>query len=242
MTRISYLENSGFAVVTDDAILVFDDFRDPSNKLHHLLDNNPDKKVVFFISHRHPDHYNHAIFEMAQNHDRTYVVSNDVPARDIPSTLRVAGMSPGDVVEDIPGCRSVKAFGSTDAGVSFLVTLSDGQTIFHAGDLNNWHWKDRSSEREVRKAENDFHKVLNRIVEEAPQIDIAMFPVEPRMGIDFAIGAQEFLHAVKVGDFFPMHFGADWEVVEDFISNERNVEKDTRFHLIHTPGKTVTIG
>ena len=35
----------------------------------------------------------------------------------------------------------IKAFGSTDIGISFLVSV-DGVDIFHAGDLNWWHWWD----------------------------------------------------------------------------------------------------
>lgn len=117
MAKITYLEHSGFAVTLDDVILVFDDTRDPSHALHHILDKNPDKQVVFFISHRDPGHYNHAIFEMAQNHKRTYVVSNEVPAQDIPSTLNVAGMSAGDVIEGLPGNLRVKAYGAKAGGL-----------------------------------------------------------------------------------------------------------------------------
>lgn len=45
---------------------------------------------------------------------------------------------------------SVKAFGSTDAGVSFMVE-TDGKKVFHAGDLNNWHWEDESTPQEVKR-------------------------------------------------------------------------------------------
>ena len=46
----------------------------------------------------------------------------------------------------------IQAFGSTDVGISFLIHLQ-GKSIFHAGDLNNWHWSEESTEQEIRKAE-----------------------------------------------------------------------------------------
>ncbi len=241
MARVTYLEHSGFAVELDRVILVFDDYRDPSHALHHMLDKAPDSKVIFFISHRHGDHYNHAIFETAQNHDRYYVVSNDVPAKDIPSTINVAGMSAGDVIDTLPEGISVKAYPSTDEGVSFMVTLPDGKRIFHAGDLNDWHWQDDSSEKEVRAADLAFEKALHRITADTDSIDVAMFPVDSRLGSDYARGARKFLSAVKVADFFPMHFGADWKEACDFNAYTPADDTTTRFHCLHTPGKSVEV-
>lgn len=59
----------------------------------------------------------------------------------------------GDVYED-PNIR-IEAFGSTDVGISFLIDLQ-GIRLFHAGDLNNWHWSEESTPQEIRKAEGDF--------------------------------------------------------------------------------------
>ena len=240
MARITYLEHSGFAVTLDDAILVFDFFRDPSHALHHILNANPQKKVVFFVSHRHADHYNHEIFEVAQNHDRYYVVSNDIPAKDIPSTINVAGMSAGDVVGPLPGVAEVKAYKSTDSGVSFLVTLPDGKRIFHAGDLNDWHWQDDSKPRDVQKADEAFRVIVNHIASEVDAVDVAMFPVDARLGTDYARGARIFLDTIKVTDFFPMHFGADWKEACDFNEYDGKAQ-NTKFHCLHTPGESVEV-
>lgn len=56
MNRVTYLEHSSFAVTTNDVILVFDYVRDPSHALHCILEQNPDKPVIFFATHNHPDH------------------------------------------------------------------------------------------------------------------------------------------------------------------------------------------
>ena len=172
MNRVTFLDHSGFIVTTDDAVMVFDYYRDPAHALKHVLDNNENKPVVFFVTHHHPDHYSKSIYELAQNHKRTYVLSNDVYPQNVPSDLAVAGMSKGDIIEDLPGIKSVKAYGSTDEGVSFLVTTTSGETIFHAGDLNDWHWQDEASMKEVEKANGQFRVAVNRIASEVPSVDI----------------------------------------------------------------------
>lgn len=239
MLKVTYLDHSGFAVTTDDAILVFDFFRDPSHALHKLLNEHPMLPVTFFVSHHHPDHFNTDIFEMAQNHQRTYVLSNDELPQNVPSNLRVAGMSPGDAIEDIPGAQRVKAYGSTDVGVSYLVTTKQGKTIFHAGDLNLWHWRDENTPKEAVKASQDFTKVLNRITEEVKAVDVAMFPVDPRQGTNFAEGAKRFTDAIQVTNFFPMHFWGRYQeacLFPAYISNPK-----TTPHCLHSPGQSIEL-
>lgn len=239
MIKVTYLDHSGFAVTLPDAILVFDYYRDPAHALHRLLNQNPSLPVVFFATHRHPDHYNPGIFEIAQNHQRLYILSNDIPAQKIPTRLNVQGMSHGDVVEGIPGCKRIKAYGSTDVGISFFVTTTSGETIFHAGDLNLWHWKDEYTDRQQVRASQKFEQVLNQIKEEVSEMDIAMFPVDPRQGTDFAEGAHRFLAAIKVKNFFPMHFWGEYKEACDFPAYADS--PDTRYHCLHTPGTSAEI-
>ncbi|MCM1482829.1 MAG: MBL fold metallo-hydrolase [Muribaculaceae bacterium] len=238
MNRITYLEHSGFAITTPEVILVFDYYRDPSHALHKILEQNPSTPVIFFVTHRHQDHYNKSIYELAQNHKRVYVVSNDVPAREIPSTLAVQGMSAGDYVEGLPGGVSVKAYASTDEGVSYYVIIGTGETIFHAGDLNDWHWQAESTQREVEKADADFRKVVNRIASEHPSVDIAMFPVDVRQGDDFARGARTFLDTIAVKDFFPMHFDGDYKLA---CNSESYCPERTVCHCLHEPGQSIDL-
>ncbi|MDE6490867.1 MAG: MBL fold metallo-hydrolase [Muribaculaceae bacterium] len=239
MTKVTYLDHSGFTLTTPHAILVFDYYRDPSHSLKKELDENPELPVIFFVSHRHSDHYNPGIFEIAQNRRRTYVISNDVPAREIPSTLAVAGMSAGDTIENLPGNIEVRAYGSTDAGVSFLVTTSDGKKIFHAGDLNDWHWQDESTPQEAEQAHHRFQCILDRIAADNPVIDIAMFPVDSRQGTDYSRGARMLLQSVDVKEFFPMHFGAAHDNACDF--DTYSTDPETRCHCLRHPGQSADI-
>lgn len=238
MSRVTYLEHSGFAVTLPDVILVFDYVRDPSHALHRILEHNPELPVVFFESHSHNSHFPTSVFEIAQNHKRTYVLSNDIPAMRVPSTLNVAGMSAGDIIDNLPGGISVKAYKSINKGVAFVVTTSTGEKIFHAGELNLTDSSDEVPSRQTQKDENGFETLVNRIASENPTVDIAMFPVDVRLGTDFARGARIFLKAVNVKDFFPMAFDGDYRQACDFAAYAPDA---TTCHCMHDPGQSVDL-
>ena len=85
-----------------------------------------------------------------------------------------------------------------------------GVRLFHAGDLNNWHWSEESTPQEIRKAEGDFLAEIKNLQQKAPLVDIAMFPVDSRIGKDYMRGAEQFVERIKTAIFAPMHFGEDY--------------------------------
>lgn len=242
MTKVTYLDHSGFAITTPEAVMVFDYYKDPDKKLEKVLHEAPEVPVLFFVSHHHPDHFNTSIFELAQNRKRTYILANDIFSKLVPKTgLSVAWMSPGDIIDSLPGTLKVEAFKSTDAGVAYAITLPDGKVIFHAGDLNDWHWSEESPEAEIHAAHAKFEKIINRVAEEYPEMYAAMFPVDARMGTGFAKGATEFLEKVKVDNFFPMHFWGEPQKACDFPSYVPAGSK-TRCYCLDEPGMEATLG
>ncbi|GCB35863.1 hypothetical protein KGMB02408_28080 [Bacteroides faecalis] len=86
-----------------------------------------------------------------------------------------------------------------------------GWSIFHAGDLNNWHWSEESTEEEIRKANGDFLAEVKYLKEKAPNIDLVLFPVDRRMGKNYMKGAKQFIEQIKTTIFVPMHFSEDYE-------------------------------
>lgn len=240
-TKVTYLDHSGFVVTTPTAILVFDYYRDPSNSLHHILNDHKELPVVFLVSHHHPDHFNNEIFDLAQDHKRLFVLSDDIFSKLVPEKgLQVAWLKGGDPAVEIPGGMTVKAYGSTDAGVSYAVTDAEGDVIFHAGDLNDWHWQDESTQHEVEKSHNAFTKILNRIAEDIPEIYIAMFPVDTRLGSDFYRGAEEFVKRIKVDNFIPMHFWNKADMACDF-NKYISDQSTTRCYCLDHPGHAAEI-
>lgn len=198
--KIEYIYHSGFSVETDEHFLVFDYYKGNIN-----LSN---KKAIVFSSHKHADHFNPEIFQWSKKHpDISYVLSSDIK---VESSLNTYIMKPYESlnIHNI----TVKSFGSTDLGVSFLVKI-DGKTIFFAGDLNWWHWDD-DSEDEKLLMEKAFKDEISKIKGES--IDIAFFPVDPRLKDSFYIGGEYFIKEIGPKIFIPMHFGDNYEATTYF--------------------------
>lgn len=236
MNRVTYLDRSGYVVTTDKVIMVFDYYTDPSHALHRILEKNADKPVVFFVSHYCPKHFNKSIYEIAQNHRRTYVMSNDVLPQNIPDDLAVAGMSKDDVIENLPGIGTVKAYPSTGRGVSFFVKTSGGETIFHAGEMADELGEE--TEVESPKFEEKYKGIVAGIAMEHPALDIAFIPVEVSAGVGFEIGAKEFLKAIRVKDFFPITLGNDRKASE---FEKDYVPAGTVAHYMRSPGESIDL-
>ena len=131
-------------------------------------------------------------------------------------------MQPGKTLS--VGGAEIRVFGSTDKGVSFYV-LVNGIRVFHAGDLNLWHWREDSTLREIAQAEKDFYAAMAPI--ERLPMDIAMFPVDPRMGGMYEAGANYFVMSVKPRLFIPMHWQGRPEVAMAFARKGRTKYTET---------------
>ena len=235
MCKVTYMDRNGFIAVTDKVIMVFDLYRDPSHALHKALEHNPEKPVVFFVTNY--ERHEKSIYELAQNHKRVYVMSNDVLPQNVPDTVAVAGMSKGDIIEDVAGCLRVKAYDTALKGVAFLVTDNEGHTIFHAGllddpiELQGKHAEKNSEECKTGVA-------INRIASECPSIDIAFFPADTDMTSHVAKHALQFLKEVKVRYFFPIHLGTDEKTESEFAGYAVN---GAEVHYLREPGQSITL-
>lgn len=221
--ELHYLFHSGFAVVSDHIAVVIDFYEDTTDAmtgwLHHVLLPS-DKKIYVLSTHFHPDHFNKEILEWKNVHpDIVYLLSNDIKRHHRAHAEDGIFLKKGDVYDD--GTVRVKAYGSTDSGDSFLVSL-EGKTFFHAGDLNNWHWSGESNPREIKKAENDYLAELKYIMLDVKEVDVTLFPVDRRIGGDYSKGARQFLQNIKSTIFVPMHFGDDYEGGNSF---QKDAEK-----------------
>ena len=161
--KLSYIFHSGFVLETEQSILVFDYWMDPSGVMDGVL--RSEKPMYVFSSHFHEDHFTKEIFEWKkQKPNITYILSKDIykhrraSKEDADVWLAKGGTWSDDTI-------SVWALGSTDSGVSWIVETEDKaaikreqsqacldsaereqarpkvKRIFHAGDLNNWYAK-----------------------------------------------------------------------------------------------------
>lgn len=236
MIKITYIFHSCFMLETEQCVLIFDYWKDsPTGDVKSMLESTS-KRVYFMASHFHEDHFNPDILAMnVPNGQKTIILSRDIIRRHrAKETDADVILRRGETYSD-ENIR-IKAFGSTDAGVSFMVETA-GKKIFHAGDLNNWHWEDESTPQEVKKMEGDFKAVLRDIKAEYPAVDLAMFPVDPRLGTDFARGARQWLQTIKTTYLAPMHFPPAREKAMTF--GKKAEQCGTKFLYINHEGELI---
>jgi len=199
--KVENVYHSCFTVETENYYLIFDYYKGQVEL--------KDKKTLVFVSHGHGDHFNPEIFTWNDRvKDISYIISSDVKLTSISDNIHLINPYESLTLDGV----NIKSFGSTDAGVSFLINL-DNISIFHAGDLNWWHWDDNSEEENLHE-EKIFKEEVERIKGE--KIDIAFFPVDPRLGAAFYYGGEYFIREVKPKYFIPMHFGDKYSVSTDF--------------------------
>lgn len=132
--HVTKLERSGYMLELPDSILVFDYTRDQGHHVEKALREQPEKAVVFFVTHNHRYTFDTDIFNMAQSHRRVYVLSNDIPTREIHDDMPIAWMSAGDRIEDVAGKGiNVEAL-DAGSGIAYYVTAGDA-TVFFGGAL-----------------------------------------------------------------------------------------------------------
>ncbi|MDD2962127.1 MAG: MBL fold metallo-hydrolase [Muribaculaceae bacterium] len=237
---LTYIGHSGFAIQMESCTLIFDYYIDKANAIKEIL--NKSKRAIVFSSHSHSDHFNSNILEWIKMYDECsidYIFSYDIKKknRSINFPISTIFMRPNEIVK-IEDIITIHSFGSTDCGCSFFIEI-EGKKIFHAGDLNFWHWKDESTQKEINKAQGDFTKILNDIYEYSTNMTLAMFPVDPRIGTDYYLGAKQFVHKFNINNFIPMHFWSFSNMACDF-NNYKNIERGD-YYCLSLPGEQIIL-
>ena len=135
---VFYLNHSGWAVKTQNHLLVFDYWKQGALPDEPSLANgtiNPqelkDLAVTVFASHSHSDHYTPEIFNWRKElKNVTYVMGFKPDGQSGYIYLAPRQKKP------LPGGLEITTLESNDSGEAFLVK-ADGVTIFHSGDHAN---------------------------------------------------------------------------------------------------------
>ncbi len=216
--KLTYIYHSGYAIEAKDFTVIIDYYKDSEDNLregivHKKFLKNKGKLYVL-STHSHADHFNPDILKWkAIKKDITYIFSKDILDNQMAKEDDAIYLDKLEVYKDQNVI--IRAFGSTDLGVSYLIHIKD-KTIFHAGDLNNWHWNEESTEDEIREAEAFYQDELNLLAANVKHIDIAMFPIDPRLGKDYMKGAEQFIDAIQINSIAPMHFGEAYDKASAF--------------------------
>lgn len=208
LMTLSYIFHSSFLLETDTFVLLFDYWEDPLDIAGRRFLSSPKKKYIL-CSHVHHDHFNSLIFDWKKQYqDIQLILSDDIRSMEHAQNTDAVFMNPYESYQDDLLC--VKTFGSTDEGLSFVLEAEE-KSILHAGDLNNWHWQDEGDKAFTESMEKDFERKLSILRESYPSLDVAMFPVDIRLGSDYYRGAEQLVQSIRIATFVPMHFEPDYE-------------------------------
>lgn len=239
---LDYIYHSGFGFEFNNFTIIIDFYKDAPNSVFpngivaDYLMNRPGKLYVL-SSHRHHDHFSKEILEWKKKRsDIIYIFSKDILRSHLAKDIDAIYIDKGETFED--NNITIEACGSTDIGISFLIK-TQGKYLFHAGDLNNWNWCDESTPSEIEDANHAFIKELDYIYQKTHNIDLALFPVDPRQGSDYMKGAKQFIEKIKTNLFIPMHFDNEYNKANAF--KEFAESKGCRFITLTHPGEQIKI-
>lgn len=213
--RVTYLAHSGFLVELDTVCLLFDWWKGTLPPL-------PDKALTVFVSHRHADHFNPEIFRLDDGtREVRFVLGRDIKLSThnlakwgvTPETAEKCVRPGRDETIFLPGTE-IRALPSTDAGAAFWVR-ADGKSVYHAGDLNWWHYEEDSL-ADRRNMEVNFKRYLEPLRGET--LDAAFAPLDPRLGAAFGWGFRYLLELAEVRRAFPMHQWDDYRATARFLA------------------------
>ena len=217
---LTYIFHSAFMLECNTCTLIFDYWLDPAQILPRMLPSG--KPVYVFASHFHEDHFTKEIFQWRQTDNSrhyTYILSKDIlKHRRAQKDEADEWLAKGGTWQN--NQLKVYATGSTDSGVSWIIEV-EGKTIFHAGDLNNWYARFLTDDYDggnilseefglihPDKEEKRYLGELKDIKKIASHFDIAMFPIDGRIGNGYTRGGRQFIGQFSIGLFVPMHFVA----------------------------------
>ena len=236
--RVTFLDHSGFLVETGSAALLFDWWKG------ELPAIKPELPLYVFASHRHEDHFDPRIFALEDGtREVSFILGHDIKLS--PRNLERWGVSPGTAEQChiLSGGQTkvlphavIEALPSTDEGAAFLATLPGGTTVFHAGDLNWWHWEGEDKGWN-RNMEVNFKKYAEPL--RGRTIDLAMLPLDPRLGEAGFWGPAYFLETADIRRFLPMHQWGDFCFTWKFL--EKHPAFTDRVLPVKEPGQVFAL-
>ena len=235
--QVTFLDHSGFLAELDSAALLFDWWKG------ELPAIKPGVPLYVFASHVHPDHFDPRIFALDDgSREVRFILGHDIKLSSrnlsrwgvsLETAEKCRNLRGGETLE-LSGL-SVEALPSTDEGEAFLVT-ADGQAVCHAGDLNWWHWEEEDKGWN-RNMEVNFKKYAEAL--RGRTIDLAMLPLDPRLGEAGFWGPAYFLETAEIRRFLPMHQWGEFDFTRKFL--EKHPAFTDRVLPVKEPGQVFAL-
>ncbi len=221
--KIIFIHHSSFIIELEEHILVFDYF--DKNQVSEvgfqgfLPELSLEKKILFFASHKHRDHFDLDNYRLLDRYPNvTFVVSKDAKAS--PNFLRKHGFdverlkehlcyvtdSKDYEIEDV----KIHTLRSTDAGVAYYVQ-AEGKCFYHSGDLNDWSMEG-AGDLINGKSRREYKRQVSYLKEKP--IHAAFVVMDPRQK-EFAFqGFDYFMKNTSCPYVFPMHMWRDYSNIQ----------------------------
>lgn len=227
--KVTFIDHSGFLVELDETVLLFDYYKGE-------IPDVPGKKWYVFSSHFHEDHFQSSIFDLREKYDVTYILS-----KDIKKYRKKYLQEPYELVEAnksyVFGDLKVDTLFSTDVGCAFVVEV-EGKTIYHAGDLNWWHWIGEPEE-DNQWMETEYKKQLEFL--KGRDIDTAFVLLDPRQEEAYDWGMNYFMEHVGAKHVIPMHMWRNYSWCEKYLSSEQGQVYKGCFHSLEKQGQVIEL-
>lgn len=202
--KITYIFHSCFIVELQHHILIFDYYKGT------LPPIDTHKHILFFVSHKHHDHYTKKIWKFHTRYPRVnYIIDDAISMPDFVKGIKVCPNQDYEY-EDI----HIHTLRSTDEGVAFYLQVED-KIIYHAGDLNWWHWEGEPIQ-DNEWQNMTFHKEIQYLRHK--HIDLAFLPLDPRQEDNAWWGFLDVLRICDISYCFPMHFGKDMKKMQAYLT------------------------
>ena len=213
--KVTCIEHSGFMVEMEQIVLLFDYYQG------EIPSFDGSKTLYVFASHSHADHYDPAIWKLKEQYkDIHYILSDDIKDNEGAVVMKAHEK------KEVAGIE-IETLRSNDMGVAFLVKV-EGKTIYHAGDLNWWHWNGEPEEDNeyYKKTFQDEMKYL-----EGKKIDLAFMLLDPRQEDKYCWGMNYFLEHTDSKVVFPMHCFEHYKINRHYLNCEdgrrwKNIVRD----------------
>ena len=213
--KVTFIEHSGFMVEMEQNVLLFDYYQG------EIPSFDGSKTLYVFASHSHADHYDPAIWKLKEQYkDIHYILSDDIKDNEGAVVMKAHEK------KEVAGIE-IETLRSNDMGVAFLVKV-EGKTIYHAGDLNWWHWNGEPEEDNeyYKKTFQDEMKYL-----EGKKIDLAFMLLDPRQEDKYCWGMNYFLEHTDSKVVFPMHCFEHYKINNHYLNCEdgrrwKNIVRD----------------
>lgn len=227
MMKVRFVCHSCFMVKFDKSVLIFDYYGEGK-----LPESFGKKNVYFLNSHGHPDHFKREILDLRDKYPGAiYILSSDIYFKKENRKDWICQVKARETYEI--GELHIQTLRSTDMGVAFVVE-TEGKRIYHAGDLNWWHWEGEDKAWNNNMAAN-YKQEMDRLSK--VHFDAAFLPADPRLADAYYWGIKYFLEQAEAEHVFPMHFWEKYELCRRLCSQPEMEGLLAHYHLIEYQGQ-----